>query len=431
MPITPNNTDAPAKLRDLSFILWGLLLVGFILPFSIVIVNGHRPPDADFAGFYSLGRILNAYSPADLYDYDLQKRLCEEVHPQKGEYGPLPYPPFVGLAFRPVAMLPYWAAYLFWVITLNVLYGVGLNFVIKRFLPKEERARSLLFALAYSYFPFIGYTAGNGQLAAVGFFAIALALREDDSQRLFRSGLALCLCLYKPTILLLIVPMLLFTRRFKALAGFASGTLLIVLVTTALEGFDVWRGFVRMIASFGRSSVGVKQASFLPLAKYVDLTSFSSALHGGRSPLAIGIFASFAAIALAILVSFWWKSTARTPTRAITYNALLWAATLTWTLLINVYVPIYDSILVVLSVLITAGTLRTGFSTAMRRWFTINWILILICSWFSVPLSRATSVQCMTLLFASLGILQIMVLKKLSDTRTSKAAGQLSNALPC
>jgi len=399
--------------------VWGLLVVGFVLPFSIVILNGHRPPDADFAGFYSLGRILNEYPPHELYNYDLQKRICEEVHPRKGEYGPLPYPPFVGLAFRPVTVMPYWAAYSLWVIASILLYGAGLHIVIARFFPVELWARSLLFALAYSYFPFIGYTAGNGQLAAIGFFAIALALREDQDDHPFRTGLALCLCLYKPTILVLIVPMLLVTRRFKALAGFALGTSFIVAVTAGFEGPAIWLDFFRTIGSFGSSSVGVQKHSFLPLPKYVDLTSFSSNVYGGRSPLGFGLILCFAAVALGALVTFWWKA----PARGRPYADFLWATTLTWTLLINVYVPIYDSILVVLSILITARTLLAWPGASLRRWFVVTWILVLICSWFSVPLSRVSSVQCMTLLFASLGILQLVMLGKLSPpARTASSA---------
>ena len=419
MPITSNRPDSAAKLKDLNFIVWGLLFVGFVLPFSIVIISSHRPPDADFAGFYSLGRILNEYSPHELYNYDLQKRICAEVHPRKGEYGPLPYPPFVGLVFRPVTVMPYWVAYSLWVIATVLLYAMGLRIAIARFFPQVPLARSLLCGLAFCYFPFIGYTAGNGQLAAVGFFAIALALREEDDGHSFRSGLALCLCLYKPTILLLIVPMLLVTRRLKALLGFALGALLIVLVTTAFEGFGVWIDFVRTIGAFSNSSVGVKSASILPLPKYVDLSAFSSNLHGGRSPVGIAAFICFAGCALVALIRFWWKAHAR----GRSYKILLWAATLTWTLLINVYVPIYDSILVALSILMTAGVMQSISGVAPRRWFTATWILILICSWFSVPLSRASGIQFMTLLFASLGLLQFVLLATLSRP-TAELASQ-------
>lgn len=399
------------KLKDLNLIAWGLLFVGFVLPFSIVVISSHRPPDADFTGFYSLGRILNKYSPHDLYDYNLQKRICQEVHPRKGEYGPLPHPPFVGLFFRPFALLPYWAAYSLWVLVSLGLYGFGLHLVIVRFFPQEPLARSLLFALSYSYFPFIANTAANGQLAAVGFCAVALALREEDQGHAVRSGLALSLCLYKPTILLLIVPMLMVTRRFKALAGFALGTLSLVLVTTAFEGFAVWPAFLGAIRSFGNSSVGVDRSSILPLAKYVDLTSFSSNLHGGRSQLGVAVFLCLALLALAVLIRFWVAARTCGPT----YRTLLWAATLTWTLLLNVYVPVYDSILVVLSILMTAGTLRELVRPSFRHWFTVTWVLILICSWISVPISRRTGVQCMTLLLASLGLLQFAGLRQLTS----------------
>ncbi|MGO9435925.1 MAG: glycosyltransferase family 87 protein [Terracidiphilus sp.] len=396
------------KLKDLNLIFWGLLFVGFVLPFSIVIISNHRPPDADFAGFYSLGRILNEHSPRDLYNYELQKQICEEVHPRKGAYGPLPYPPFVGLFFRPFTLLPYWAAYTVWLLASLVLFAFGLRFTIDRFFPQEPLARSLLFALAFSYCPFIAYTAANGQLAAVGFFALAIALREDDSGHPLRSGLALCLCLFKPTMLILIVPMLLVTRRFKTIAGFAIGAAALFLCTTAFEGFGVWPEFIRAIRSFGNSSVGVTNHSFLPLAMYVDLTSFSSHIHGGRSWLGMLIFVGFGLIALTCLARFWWKA----PEAGRAYNRLLWAATLGWTLLINVYVPIYDSILVVLSLLITAGALQNLPRSSIYRWFTGTWILILICSWFSVPLSRRTGVQVMTLLFAALGIVQLISLNR-------------------
>ena len=419
-PATNGHLGLPAKLKDLHLIVWGLLFVGFILPFCIVVIANHQPPDADFAEFYSLGRILNEYSPHDLYNYELQKKICEQVHPRKGEYGPLPYPPFVGLFFRPATLLPYWAAYALWVAVCLVLYWAALRLAIKRFFPREPSTHSLLYALAFSYFPFIAYTAGNGQLAAVGLFAVSLALHEENQEHNFRSGAALSLCLYKPTILLLIVPMLLVTRRFKAFAGFVCGGLLLFLVTIAFEGFAVWQEFVRAIFSFGNSSVGVKNHSILPLAKYVDLTSFSSNIHGGRSGPGVALFAGASLVALIVLSRFWWKSRRRGPA----YQALLWAATLTWTLLLNVYVPLYDSILVVSSILITAGLYRQLPGKSTQRCFTVIWILILICSWFSVPLSRSTGFQCMTLLFACLGAVQFVMLSKL----TAEARAQSSRA---
>ena len=41
-----------------------------------------RPPDGDFAGFYSLGRILIEHPIKDLYSFELLSRICMEVHPE-------------------------------------------------------------------------------------------------------------------------------------------------------------------------------------------------------------------------------------------------------------------------------------------------------------------------------------------------------------
>jgi hypothetical protein len=215
--------------------------------------------------------------------------------------------------------------------------------------------------------------------------------------------------------LILLLPMLLFTRRFKTILGFLTGAVFIALITTAFEGFNVWLDFIRAIQSFGSSSVGVKNPSFLPLAMFVDLTSFSSHIRGGRSWPGLLIFVGSGLLALTYLVKFWLR--ARTGTRH--YNNLLLAATLTWTLLINIYVPIYDSILVVLSVLITAGVFREVTNKSIYRCFTVTWILILVCSWFSVPLSRITGVQILTLLFAVFGVLQLIALSKLKPLTSS------------
>jgi Glycosyltransferase family 87 len=245
----------------------------------------------------------------------------------------------------------------------------------------------------------------------VGFFALALAIREDDRGHEFWSGLALCLCLYKPTLLVLALPMLALTRRVKALLGFAIGLAALVLTTTAFEGFTVWPHFVAALHSFGNSSIGIESHSFLPLAKYVDLTSFSSAIPGGRSWLGLVFFCVVGLSAITFLLRFWWKSAAATEPGIKT---LVWATTLTWTLLINVYVPIYDSILIVLSVLLTAAFLPKIRVRFIHWSFTVNWILILVCSWISVPVSRATGVQILTLLFTAFGFLQFAMLGKIT-----------------
>lgn len=408
----------PPSLRDLNLICWGLFFTCFVLPFSIIVLNSHRPPAGNFAGFYSLGRILNEHPASELYDFDLQRRICSEVEPRSLPYGPLPYPPFVGLFFRPFALLPYWFAYLLWSLISLGLYAGGITITLGRFFPQERLRRSLLLCLGFAYCPFIVDTASNGQLAAVGFFALSLALREDDLDHPLRSGVMLSICAYKPTLLLLLLPMLLVTRRWKALLGFAAGATALAVVTSAVEGLGVWPRFVGAMLSFGRASVAVNGDSMLVLAKYIDITSFSHLVHGGRSWPGLAIAFVVACWALISLLTIWWKS----PRMGRPARSLVWATTLTWTLLLNVYVPIYDSILIVLALIVTAGSLQHIGERTMQRWFTVNWVLILAGSWFTVAVAGATGVQLLTLLFVAFGVLQFAALRKLAGIAAPSTA---------
>jgi hypothetical protein len=63
-----------ASLSDLNLIFWGLFLLVFVAPFSIIVISSGRPPDGDFAGFYSLGRFLNEHPISD----------CMILSPQNG-----------------------------------------------------------------------------------------------------------------------------------------------------------------------------------------------------------------------------------------------------------------------------------------------------------------------------------------------------------
>src|SRR5689334_21636869 len=104
---------------------------------------------------------------------------------------------------------------------------------------------------------------------------------------------------------------------------------------------------------FAEASAGWGSRSYLNRENYVDLTSLSSLLPGGRSRLGVVILAGCIGWIVFALAQVWWKSRAAGRPAA----TLIWAATLTWTLVVNVYVPMYDAILVVLSLILTAGIL--------------------------------------------------------------------------
>ncbi len=415
----PERVLGPAlTLKEINLICWGCFLAFLVLPLSIVVAGRQEMPDADFVNFYAMGRILNEHPPEKLYDPELQTRIRNEVHPLRtGAYAAVPYPPFVGMLFRPLARMPYRAAYALWLSITMVLYLAGLAILSARFFRHEPLRQSLMVCFALGFYPFLIETLINGQVAAIGFLALALALREEDSGHPFLSGLALSACLYKPTLLVLLLPMLLVTKRFRTLAGFAAGAVALTLFTVAVGGSRVWTGYVALLRRFGEASVGVHARSFLHLQKYVDLSTFSALIPGGRSRLGLVLFAACACAAGFSLVRLWWKSAGA----GRDTDALVWAATVTWTLLLNVYVPLYNVILVVLSVAVTAGTWKGHPPIGLRRWFTFLWVLIFLCSWVTVRVAETTGFQIMTVLLAALGTLQLAAFDQLGGVRQTRA----------
>ncbi|HYW82498.1 MAG TPA: hypothetical protein VFB30_04545, partial [Spirochaetia bacterium] len=117
------------------------------------------------------------------------------------------------------------------------------------------------------------------------------------------------------------------------------------------------------------------------------------------------------------LLRYWWRSSRC----GKPFNALLWAATITWTLLLNVYVPMYDSILIVLALVVTAGALQQIPGPSMQRAFRALWILIVAGSWFSGALDGVTTVQLLTVLFGALGILEFAVLSRIAPLQPDSA----------
>lgn len=403
-------------LKEVNLVCWALFFAFLALPVCVMVrgrIETGQPLhviQADFVYFYSMGRILNEYPAEQLYNYELQKKVCTEVHPLKtGAYGPIPYPPFVGILFRPFARMPYPAAYLLWLSVSLSLYIAGLAIFSGRLFPHDSTRRSLMFCFALSFYPFISETMISGHISTIGFCALALAFREEDAGRPLLSGLALSICLYKPTLLMFFLPMQVVTRSFRTLAGFGLGAAALALFSTAVEGFRVWAGYADMLFSFAMGAAAAHTRSFKQLWKYVDLSSLSSSIPGGRSWLGLAVLFTCVCWAALSMFQLWRKSRAAgTPARR-----LAWAATLTCTLLLNLYVPIYDSILAVLSAAATAAVLKDVPDRSLRLSFTLVCALIFACSWVTQDVAAATGFQILTALLAALGVVQFAAFSKL------------------
>jgi len=308
-----------------------------------------------------------------------------------------------------------------WMLLSLGLYLWALAILTQRFFREDPLRRLLVFCFALGFCPFLVGTMINGQLAAVAFFALALAIREDDRGRAVLSGLALSLCAYKPTLLVLILPMLFVTRRFKTLAGFGIGALALILFAMAVEGVRVWSGYLDMLLDLTRMH------SLLRLSVYIDLRAFTSLLSPTHSWIILASVVAFGAWVIFGLFRVWLSSVGA----GRTANTLVWATTITWTLLLNIYVPMYDSILAVLSTVVIARVLQNFAG----RWFGILCVLIFGSVWFTVQVAERTGIQVITILLAALGALQLFAAKReiamsAQGRSLSSSEGQTQEAPP-
>ena len=89
---------------------------------------------------------------------------------------------------------------------------------------------------------------------------------------------------------------------------------------------------------------------------------------------------------------------------------LAWAATLTWTLLVNVYVPIYDAVLVAISVVLTLGAMKELRRSWEAGWVVALSVVMVAASWDTSAIAEKHGVQVLSILLAVLGVAQLYLL---------------------
>lgn len=399
----------PAYLTALS---GAIVLTGLALAVSLFCTSDRGrtsfgiPLGADFAGFYVAAEILNRGQTQQLYDRSLHDHLYHELLPNEDKNDSIPYvhPPFVAGLLKPLAQLPYPVAVGIWQIITVSLYVAGNWLLLKSISWQPGRERSLIILLALSFEPFLFECWIGGQLSAVAFCCFALYFAAMQRGKPLLAGMGLGLALYKPTILLLIVPLLVVGRRWRVIAGMTLTGLALVLISVLLVGWDVNVGYLNVLLSFQKSTSGGDLQ--IRTWKYVDLNHCLRLLLGNDSAVRLPLLAVSSLIPAFLLARLWWRHDRLDETS----RRGLWAATVTWTPVLNLYFGIYDSILLVQSLIITAAMLRLqpdSKAPLTESGFAYLALAIYVAPWFSQNLAALTGVPVYTLLLITLGSFQL------------------------
>lgn len=318
-----------------------------------------KPIGSDFTAFWNAGRIANAGDPARAWN---QQLLNDTIRASHGvEYGTAwIYPPVFLFLAAPLAALPYLAALFLW----QLFSFVAIALVLKAIL---KSSRDTLIALASPLTPLVLANGQNSFLTAalLGSGLLWLERRPALAGTLF-AGLV-----YKPQLGLIIAPLLVFTRNWKALAGAALATLVLVGLSIILWGENCWPAWIDSLR-YGRFYLEQGSVGF-----YKSASIFSAVrLWGGDTGIAYAAqaLATFGAIAL-----IWSTRSAAGFERAAAVCA---AAALSTPYLLD-----YDMALVGIGgVFLYAQARETGFLAYERSALALIWV----APWISRPAAEYT-----------------------------------------
>ena len=364
----------------------------------------------DYDALYVAGEILLEHHPGQLYNMELQSDAYHKLRPFVTENQTLPfcYPPFFALIFWPLALLPYIYSYLIWLLITAGFYLLGLFLILRstRYIPASQFLTCTLLALSFGSFLQCWVI---GQTSSFGFLAMALSFHFYKRQRNILSGFALGLCLYKPTLLIIILPFLLFSRQLRILWGFVLSALVLALLSVIVFGRSTCVDWFELVFWFAETSTGKESLS---AHLYFDVIAFFQLLFGNPGQTAkILIFIIYGIVFIVYACLLRRLSVNNHPA-----HELVLASILSLTAAFNIYFPVYDSIIIVIGSILTVDAYYGFFNDAAKKFDPkIKTLLILVYSGpvISSVCAKYTGFQPYTLVLLCLGIYQLFLLRQI------------------
>jgi hypothetical protein len=334
-----------------------------------------RPLGSDFVQFYAAGKILNNHEPERLFDVPYLAQIEHDSLATMSKTQMLIFgnAPCIAAIFRPLALLRYETAYCVWLAISAAIYLIACLILF------QGNRIALLMALSTPMFTLETWI--GGQISIFAFFAFAVSVRWFLEERYFWAGLILGLAAYKPSLVAIPAAVFLIGRLWTMLAGLLISIGLVAaasLATVGREGITLW---LRTMQVF--RYLATDEESILRRSKYVDLNSFFTGLFGPSR-----IYFGFVALALGILAWIWLRSGRE--------KRLLWAATIASILILNIYVPVYDTIIVIPALVL--------IDCVPRREMQIWLLLFGLMPWLTQSAAEYLRVQILTIVIAAFAI---------------------------
>jgi len=209
----------------------------------------------DYRLWYSTGSIIRYHGVPNIYDFNLQAFYQQELfneysipHRTSMDFWPLPLPylsiftlPMVFLTlFQPIPGLIIWT-----VINLFVSF-----FYIKRFLKKYQLMPRHFYILIFLLsFPFVLNTL-FAQVNLILLISFGEFILNSTNSRGRVAGAWMAGLLIKPQLLILLIPVLIYLKKWKILLGFTIASVVIILLSILLVGFSGLKDYASTILNW-------------------------------------------------------------------------------------------------------------------------------------------------------------------------------------
>jgi hypothetical protein len=237
---------------------WHLGLAAILLTYLLIFIINIQVSGffnyagLDFRTYYSSAQIALDEGFAQIYDLELQEKYQQPLYDTyRGQQAandfetvPTPYFPVFVLPFLVFLAFPPHIGFILFTILSGGIFIHYTNHFTKKLGITEERSwivagaigsLALFFNLFYGQINIFLYI-------ALAEFLLALKNKED-----FKSGLFLSIWLIKPQMLIFILPWLVATRKFRALAGLGTGSIILVLISTFLAKGDWFTPWIKLL----------------------------------------------------------------------------------------------------------------------------------------------------------------------------------------
>jgi Glycosyltransferase family 87 len=352
----------------------------------------HNPVYSDFRIFLTGIAIVKSGHAHELYRFPVQQAMQQQLFPSTRLTGILPFNhlAFELLLYWPLFGLPYQVGMAVWAL-INLIVVLCIAWLLGPYTKAISELTGIPIAVyLLAFYPII-YVLGEAQDSLIFLLLIVASLRSMDRGRTFVAGVLLALGGFKLHLALLMAFFVLFLpRKWRGVAGFATGSIVTVGISFLIVGPNLFVDYITMLRKQETMTPWGFNTFFMPNLRGLSRWLFTRWLDPGQLVPVV-----FMASVIVTVIATWIVVRAKTPRN----SALLYSVAVLTTILISYHLHVQDLSMAILPMLLIVDwAVRHPITTS--RYLPV-WTTALSLSIAGLYLYRIAAEPFLILLFRS------------------------------